>query len=282
MFKPAALAYTYDGSFEGLLCCVFESYQWKETPLAIHSDGEEQGLLLESKWIATDSSRADRVLKSLPLRICPEAEELVRLGFWSCTPDKELLLLNFLYLGFTHGRKVMNMLADDTVNTLHKAVQQLRREAHLYLGFVRFSVYGPVMAAVIEPKGFVLPVIQDHFCDRFYGESFMIYDKTHRVALIHQPGQQAIIPLEEWIPPEPDAAEEEYRRLWKGFYNAIGIRERKNDRLRSSLMPKRYWKHLTEMKGSTTAASGSKPTGSSKKLEEGSLRLGDGEVDNSQ
>ena len=67
------------------------------------------------------------------------------------------------------------------------------------------------------------------------------------MALIHQPGQQAIIPLDEWVPPAPDQAEEEYRRLWKGFYNAIGIQERRNDRLRASLMPRRYWKHLTEM-----------------------------------
>ncbi|WP_310830970.1 TIGR03915 family putative DNA repair protein [Paenibacillus pedocola] len=253
MFKTTTLAYTYDGSFEGLLCCVFESYEWKETPLAIHSDGDGQGLLLESKWIETDSVKAGRVLRSIPLKISPEAEELVRLGFWSNVADKEMLLLNFLYLGFTHGRKVMNMLADDTVSALNKAVQQLRREGHHYLGFVRFSVYGPVMAAVIEPRGYILPVIEDHFCDRFQNESFMIYDKTHGMALLHQPGRQAIIPLQEWIPPEPDEAEAAYRRLWQGFYNAIGIKERKNDRLRASLMPKRYWKQLPEMNGNAPA-----------------------------
>lgn len=86
MFKPSALAYTYDGSFEGLLCCVFESYAWKEKPLAIHAEGGEIGLLLEAKWIETDKDKAARVLKSLPLRISREAEELVRLGFWSCAP----------------------------------------------------------------------------------------------------------------------------------------------------------------------------------------------------
>jgi probable DNA metabolism protein len=247
MFKTTPLAYTYDGSLEGLLCCVFESYEWRETPLAIHSDSEGQGLLLESKWIETDLAKAERVLRSIPLKISSEAEELVRLGFWSAVPDKEILLLKFLYLGFTHGRRVMNMLADDTVNALNKAVQQLQREGHHYLGFVRFSVYGPVMAAIIEPRGYILPVIEEHFCDRFQSESFMIYDKTHNVALLHQPGRQAIIPLQEWIPPEPDEAEAAYRRLWTGFYHAIGIKERKNDRLRASLMPKRYWKQLPEM-----------------------------------
>lgn len=253
MFKTTSLAYTYDGSFEGMLCCVFESYQWKETPLAIHSDGNGQGLLLESKWIETDNLKADRVRRSIPLKISREAEEWVRLGFWSSVPDKEMLLLRFLYLGFAYGRRVMNMLADDTVSALNKAVQQLRREGHHYLGFLRFTVYGPVMAAVIEPQGYILPVIEDHFCDRFQGESFMIYDQTHRMALIHQPGRRAIIPLEEWIPPEPDEAEAAYRRLWKGFYNAIGIKERKNERLRASLMPKRYWKQLPEMNSNAAA-----------------------------
>lgn len=248
MFKTAALAYSYDGSFEGLLCCVFESYASKETPLTIHSEAEGQGLLLEAKWIETDPVKAGRVLRSIPLRICREAEELVRLGFWTCEPDKEMLILRFLQLGFTYGRKVTDMLADDTVSALNKAVQYLNRESHHYLGFVRFSVYGPVMAAVIEPRNYVLPIIAEHFCDRFSGESFMIYDKTHRMALFHQPGKRVmIIPLEDWTPPEADAEEEAYRRLWKGFYEAIGIKQRRNDRRRSSLMPKRYWKQITEM-----------------------------------
>ncbi|UQZ34363.1 DNA metabolism protein [Paenibacillus sp. PK3_47] len=267
MFATTPLAYTYDGSFEGFLCCVFESYQWKQTPLAIHSDADGQALLLESKWIDTDSVKANRVLRSIPLKISPKAEELVRKGFWSSVPDKEMLLLNFLYLGFTHGPKVMDMLADDTVNALLKAVHLLNRESHHYMGFVRFTVYGPVMAAVIEPLGYVLPVIQDHFCDRFQGESFMIYDKTHKVALIHHPGRDAIIPLQEWIPPEPDEGEAAYRRLWQGFYDAIGIKERKNDRQRASMMPKRYWKHLPEMNGGLPSMRAGRPAAKRKAAE---------------
>ncbi|WP_310551310.1 TIGR03915 family putative DNA repair protein [Paenibacillus glufosinatiresistens] len=249
MFKTAALAYSYDGSFEGLLSCVFESYVWKETPLAIHPQDDGPGLLLESKWIETDPEHAGRVLRSIPQRIGAKAEELVRLGFCTCLPDKELLLLKFLQLGFAHGPRVLDMLADDTVDALVKAVLHLRRESHRYLGLIRFSVYGPVIAAVIEPRNLVLPLIRDHFCDRFGGERFMIYDAAHRMALIHEPGRSAIIPLEAWTPPQPDETEERYRRLWKGFYEAIGIKERRNERLRISNMPKRYWKELTEMDG---------------------------------
>ena len=32
----ANVAYCYDGSFEGLLCCIFESFEKKERPVSIH------------------------------------------------------------------------------------------------------------------------------------------------------------------------------------------------------------------------------------------------------
>ncbi|WP_020619300.1 TIGR03915 family putative DNA repair protein [Paenibacillus daejeonensis] len=247
MTRTTSLAYQYDGTFDGWLCCVFESYLWKEMPIAIHSAEDPQGLLLEAKWIETDPEKAARVRRSMPEKMGPEATEWIRLGFLTCVADKELLLLRFLRLGYTHGPTVMDRLADDTVHALGKAIQQLRRESHDYLAFLRFSVYGSVMAAIIEPRNEVLSQIAEHFCERYRNETFLIYDQTHRQAIVHRPGRYEIIPLDEWAPPEPDEAEEKYRRLWKGFYNAVGIRERRNHKLRASHMPKRYWRLLPEM-----------------------------------
>ena len=39
-----------------------------------------------------------------------------------------------------------------------------------------------------------------------------------------------------------------FEELWKTFYNSVNIKERENLRLRNQHMPKRYWKHLTEIK----------------------------------
>ena len=36
------VAYRYDGSFEGFLCCIFESYTKREVPAQIFSDEEAQ------------------------------------------------------------------------------------------------------------------------------------------------------------------------------------------------------------------------------------------------
>ena len=246
------VVYQYDGTFEGFLCCVFASYALKELPLEIYADEPEQSLLFEVKWIETDTAKADRVYQSIPGRISREAQDLIRDGFLTCYPQKELLLLQFLRLGFKSGAAVMNRLTDNTVHALQKAVQGLHRESHLLTGFVRFSIYGKVMVSVIEPKNEVLPLLEPHFCDRYTDETFMIYDKTHRKALVYRPGESVMIPLEELELPEAGSEERLYQSLWQRFYDTIAIKERYNPRCRMSHMPKRFWKQMTEFAAPST------------------------------
>ncbi|RAV02035.1 TIGR03915 family putative DNA repair protein [Paenibacillus sp. YN15] len=262
------VAYSYDGSFNGFLCCVYESYNRRELPYEIVSQEEEQGFLLPARPIATDLEKAKRVYGTIALKISREAREMVRLGWLTSHSHKELLLLRFLRLGFSCGAAVIDMLADDTVRTLDEAVLQLRREAHKFTGFVRFSVHQGALVSIIEPRNQVLPEIRSHFCDRFASETFMIYDKTHRQALIHEPGRDAIVAVDELDMPELDHKEVEFRRLWKRFYNTIAIRERINPRRRMNFMPKRYWGQLPEMQPDSghTAPARKKPVSRASEL----------------
>ena len=59
------IIYQYDGSFEGLLCCVFESYTKKERPTAILHDGDEEPSLFEIRAVVTDRAHAQRIYRSL-------------------------------------------------------------------------------------------------------------------------------------------------------------------------------------------------------------------------
>lgn len=247
MLDRTDLVYQYDGTFEGLMCCVFEGYAKKEFPAEILAPEAAQILLYPAKWIATDRDKAERVYTGIGAKICPGAQELVSLSFLTCLPHKEVLIYRFLRMGFSCGGKVMQMITDDTVFVLQKAVQHLLREVNKLKGFIRFSVYGQVMAAVIEPKNFVLPLLKDHFCDRYGNEAFLIHDKTHKQAIVYRPGECVQIPMEELKLPAVSCSESEYRRLWKRFYDTIAIEERNNPRCRMTLMPKRYWSHMTEM-----------------------------------
>ncbi|GBG57753.1 DNA metabolism protein [Sporomusaceae bacterium FL31] len=249
MHHQSNVTYRYDGSFDGLLCCVFESYDKKEIPTDILLPDAASLLLFPEKRIVTDLEKANRVLASIPKKIGFPALEFIRHAFLTYLPQKELAILRFLRLGYQRGPAVMQMLADETVNILFKAVRHLERESHLFKGFVRFSVINQVLVAEIEPKNFVLPLLVQHFCERFPEEKFLIYDKKHGMALVYQPYKPMVIPVEELELPEPDQEEQAYRELWKVFYDTIAIQGRYNPQCRMNHMPKRYWKYLTEFAG---------------------------------
>ena len=237
--------YRYDGTFEGFLCCVFDSYVNKEYPARFQDEAHIENSLFPARWVGTDFRHARRVLASLG-KIDPYARELVVKGFLTCAPEKEKIIYRFIRALYVVGRPLLRRLSDEAVLPLMKAVRHLDGEVHLLRGFVRFSEFEGTLAGEIRPKNRVLPLLRPHFCDRMYNEVFLLYDRTHREALVHRPGQWAIVPLESFQMAAPSAAEAQYRRLWKRFYDTIEIEARRNPKLRMSKMPKRYWDTMTE------------------------------------
>jgi probable DNA metabolism protein len=242
----ADLIYRYDGSFDGFLCCVFESYAMREAPIAILAESETQGVLFREKWIPTEEDRAGRVFRSMAAKISPSASELVQLGFLTCLPEREMLLYRFLQLGYRLGANVTDRLTDDTVCALHRAVKHLNNEAHRFKQFVRFSDFEGVLTAVIDPKNNVLPLLQEHFCTRYSAETLFLYDRTHRLALFYHNGRAGLYPVESFTPSAPGQQEREYRALWRRYYDNAGVEGRENPRCRMTHMPKWYWKNMTE------------------------------------
>lgn len=249
MFDGRDVIYCYDGSFEGLLSCVFVSFERRELPCGIISEEPEQLSLSEILRVEASHEKAERVLKAIPKKICPQAEEIVKKAFLSCEAGKDLLILEYLQKGFRYGRKIIDMLADDTVNAINRAVLFCGNEAQKMREFIRFSDYGGYLVSVIEPKNKVIPMIAGHFTDRLPNENFLIYDKSHGMALIYCDRKAEIAENIEFELPPATAEEQRYRELWRGFYNAIAIKERYNPRCRMNFMPKRYWAHMTEMCG---------------------------------
>lgn len=240
------LIYRYDGSFDGLLCCVFESYAAREIPTDILSAALSQTTLFPVKEIQTQPEKAGRVSHAIPIKMGAEILEFAQHAFLTRLPQKEWHILQFLRLGFQLGPAVRDHLANPAVEVLQKAVRHLNNESHLLKGFIRFSSFGNGLIAEIEPENIVLPLLSQHFCSRFPEERFLILDKTHGMALVYQPHKARIIPVEELVLPKPDEMEQTMRSLWKQYYDTIEIGERHNPRCRMGHMPKRYWNNLTE------------------------------------
>lgn len=238
------VVYRYDGTFDGLLCCVFESYEKKEIPADILPP--DKTTLFTVKTVAADEEKARRVVSAIPKKIGTPALDFVRRAFLTCFARKELYILLFLRKGFHYGPSVMRNLTDDAVGALMKAVRYLERESHLLKGFIRFSAHNGTLVGEIEPKNFVLPLLAEHFCERFPEERFLIYDRAHAMGLVYAPYRFAILPIGGMAAPEPDAEEASFRRLWQIFYDTIEIKRRHNEKCRMTQMPKRYWRFMTE------------------------------------
>jgi probable DNA metabolism protein len=198
--------------------------------------------------VGTDEAKAKNVYKAVGGKICGRALEIVKHVFLCFHENKELKLLEFLITAFRVGPKTPFMLGKAEVAEVLAMERHMLREKHLLLGFVRFADYGDMLGAVISPKNFVLPLMAEHFVRRFPNENFIIYDKTHKAALVHQNKKLEITAVDEFKFAAEPAEELRYQGLWKNFYNTIGIKERLNPRCQMSHMPKRYWENMVEMK----------------------------------
>ena len=121
----AAVVYLYDGSFEGFLCCVFESFAQHEIPFAVWTPERETATLYPFKDIATDHEKARRVFASLGRKLGAETEYLVTRDFLSGREDKELLLIRFLHLAFALGPGTVKRAGHPDVAPLYEMKKSL-------------------------------------------------------------------------------------------------------------------------------------------------------------
>ena len=240
------VVFQYDGSFDGFLCCVFESYLYKEFPTAFFSDEESCTLTFYTvRTVNTVQEHAQRVYRSLS-KLSPAAAQLVRKSFLTCLPEKELHLYRFIRKLYKDGPFFLKNQADPVYHPIAKAIRHMTGEVEKLRGFVRFSDYNGVLGAEIEPLNRVLPLLRQHFCSRYANESFFIFDRNHKELLLYSKGRSRIFSVDSLQLSLPGEEEIHYRALWKRFYDTIAIKERTNPRCQNSFLPKRYRSTMTE------------------------------------
>jgi len=245
--------YLYDGAFEGFLTCVHAHY-YQEKANGIFPSGRYQSNLLSTHCqIETDPEKAMKVYQAIGGKISPKDLARVYRVFLSCAPDKEMKLLRYIEKGFKTGPKLSMFHGDPVVFEVQQIERKVAFEVERLSGLLRFSVLkGGVLYASIEPDHDICELLADHFCDRFRHDPFVIHDKKRAKALIANEGDWYIAEFTPLSLPELSGSENEYRKLWKEYFDAIAIKERENPRCQKNLMPVRYWKNLTEMQGHVT------------------------------
>jgi len=243
--------YIYDGSFEGLLTAVYESYSRCHKPDRILRDSNRQISFFDTNIkISTDSQKSDKILKAVRERISPKALGIIMYTFLSELEDAGTWIFNYLNFGFQIGSKVNLYLSDDRVLKVHNISKKVASERHYMLGLVRFRhLKGDVYYAPIEPDYNIVGLLVSHFARRMPSETWIIHDVKRNLSAIYKDGEYDIKYFCLGENPVLDDKEIMYQNLWKEYFNGIAISNKINPKLQRSHMPRRYWKYLIEKEG---------------------------------
>ncbi len=257
-------ALIFDGTWEGMLSAVFEAYVLKwNTLLApgelelLRSEADLPLFVDNTVKVTTDEVKAGRVWKALRKKMEAAPLNALTTSFLSEDSAMDTPTLRFIMkiIDSPVPGKECDFSDIDVLAVVHTA-KQVRYEAHRMLQFIRFQKAADgTYFAMVDPVHNVLPMTVRHFTDRFADQRFIIYDHRRGYGYYYDGNEPVIMSLpadlnhiatgylsDEMLDPE----ERLFRQLWKTYFKAIAIPERKNPRKQRQDMPVRYWRFLTE------------------------------------
>lgn len=255
----------YEPSFEGWLSAVFYVYanrlQEDESLQLIAQDSYVPSLISEASSVATDEDHAERVLTKLHKLLGRSGMRNILWGFLSEKDNIGTTLFQVIKYAIDYpSRHIMEDLGNLSVLELVQTVKSVGREKHRMEAFVRFEhTTDDIYFARVEPDFNVLPLIGEHFRQRYQDQHWAIYDLTRNYGIYYDKSNstpkrpaalQTITDLDDAVLRNPASIhspdEQRYQRFWQGYFTNVNIKERKNPKLHKQYLPQRYWKYLSE------------------------------------
>ncbi|MFQ9515750.1 MAG: TIGR03915 family putative DNA repair protein [Eubacterium sp.] len=239
-------------SFEGIMTAVYDGWVLMNQghQVSIHpGTGYTPSFFSEFMTIETNVKKAEKVAKSIQVKVSMEAYTMVFRACMHYADDRADAVFNFLKVAYPAGARVVKMLGNPAVMRVTELSRKVANETHMFKEFVRFTeLKGNVLFSKIEPKCDVLLLLSYHFQQRFPEEKWIIYDTKRIKASVHPVKGECILikdrNMEELTKGMQNG--QEYEALWQVFFDTIGIEERYNPKCQRTMMPLWYRKNATE------------------------------------
>lgn len=245
----------YDGSFDGLFTAIFEVFEYRYQDVEIISRGkfQQENIFAEIHEVITQTDKSDRVLNRLEKNLGKRGVHKLLKVFLSEDSDSEKLILSAVRQSIKLAEEnILENFADSDIMNISKICKSVNRESHRMTAFVRFEkMQDDIFFSKIDPDFNVIPLIRKHFKNRYQDQKWMIYDLRRHYGILYDlencdffyPDEKLDIKnYQEKFHDE----ERNYQTLWQRYFTKTNIVERKNLKLHTQHVPKRYWKYLTE------------------------------------
>lgn len=251
------LIYIYDKTFAGVLTALFDVYNRREFPTMLLEEGAVLPLFFDQLHrVYTDMEKANRVWRGLCGKLSPIALAALKGCWMSELPEAPMLLLRYMKKTFDASVSIELNFGDEDVLAVTKIYRQVCQERLRILQFLRFQkTIDGLYFAPIKPKFNVLPLTVAHFKDRFADQKWLIYDFRRQYGYYYDLNRVDEVTFneneEQLLSGVLDDSllvhdEQLFQQLWKTYFKATAIQERRNPRKQRQDMPMRFWEFLTE------------------------------------
>ena len=246
----------YDGTFDGFLCAVFHVYEYKLKDVTIKNKFTAQSQLFsDNENIITETEKANRVWNGIKNKTSRTGSYQLYYTFLSEKEGVESIMLDAIRYILSSNLNSDKDYSHPSILQIAQIAKMVGREKHRMEAFVRFKLTKDhIYFANIEPDFNVLPLIIKHFKSRYADQKWMIYDIKRAYGIYYDLEKVDIINIElpsgfNFTKTDSDyfAEEEfEFQKLWQDYFRSTNIASRKNMKLHTQHVPKRYWKYLSE------------------------------------
>jgi len=249
------MIYLFDGSLEGLLTAVFEWFERKPGQILLKVEQTFQPDAFTPVFsVVNDRIKADRVWNGLQQKLDKAWIRKFWCAYLSESSDIFNSMFQFTCYIFKHETGVERNYGNEHVLNISKMATKVEREKHRMEAFIRFQhTADDIFYCGIDPDFNVLPLILNHFKNRYADQQWIIYDLKRHYGLYYDLHKVEEITMDlahknvgQSRSNQLNAKEELYANLWKDYFKSTNIVARKNTKLHVKHVPKRYWKYLTE------------------------------------
>jgi probable DNA metabolism protein len=179
--------FRFDGTFEGLMTAVFESFRLQTVPDRIEGAVPAvPDLFEETVEIATDAGSAKRVWKKICAKGSHETAVRLYMVFLSGLPEAPGLIYRYICHMMASPHAVDTDFTHPAVRAVADIHRKVARETHRVHMFARFQQTAEnTFYASVAPRYDVLPLATAHFRDRFAEAEWVIYDLKRNYGIYH-------------------------------------------------------------------------------------------------
>ncbi len=237
--------YLYDSTYTGFMTALYIHYRYKESSGIFSKKSYQKSLMVDYKIVKSNEEFSSKMEDIIKERISKTALKLIYYTFLSTESKKERYIIKFIDLGFIKGNITQLYSHEDTF-PIQNIYDKVSKEKHRFLGILRFKDLNGVLFSKISPDNDIVELIMPHFADRFKSENFIIFDDKRLKAGIYNQKQWYITNIDEKLYSKFSDVEEVYEEMWKEYFKAIGIKDRKNIKAQFQFLPARYRKNIIE------------------------------------